>query len=289
MGLILMPMSQISAKESAMRLDADLSSKVTVEGGKIIYEVILITENPEVGKILLLNEPEIQGLPAERIRSDRYFDEIDEKGVKHYSIVIDRLLLNPDKKGNFKIKGGKYRIGINKKIVHDDPFWGPMYYSQPEFTDLDAPDATLTVRSLPEKNKPSDFSGSVGDFKIEVEIPSGDIYENEEALAVVRIFGSGFIPEDSYPDLKKAFSGDTELHSFTGDIKNYIDKGKPFTELNIECYFKPKKSGDISIGEITFNYYDPVSDKYRTIKTSDHYLNVKSRTSKMQSGSNYDI
>lgn len=271
-------------------LEVRLSDKNPFVDERIMYEVVLVTNDPNVAGTELVRNPEMEDFTAKRASRDQRLAVSEKHGKNYYEVVIDRVYARGKTSGNHVIKGGEYRVGFNIKQLYSDPFWGNYYDNKVEIETLASPDVKVKVSALPSKNKPSDFSGAIGDFKIQPRLPEGNIYSGEEAVIYFVITGDGDLSETALPDVKSAFGKGLTLRSVSEEHKNYITKGVPQSQLEIECIFVPETEGDFEIGKINFEFFNPKTGKYTSVESSPVKIEVVNMlTKRTKPSKSYDI
>lgn len=248
-------------------LETKINRDKIVEGEVMIYEVVLYSPDSNIAGIQLSRNPSFGNLPVSRSAADNHLEATHRDGNEYFSAVIDRFFIDASEAGKYKIKGGAYEVGFSRQVTMQDPFWGPYVTDKVDVVSLAAPDISFTVSTLPSKGKPEDFSGAVGDFSIEVTVPSGELHSGDVAFAVVTISGDGDLSEVNLPDVRFIFPPELQFHSMTESRNHYVKKGSIGSEIEIECTFTPLEDGKFQIGECVFSYYNPVSRKYERSKS----------------------
>ncbi|MBD5356662.1 MAG: protein BatD [Bacteroides sp.] len=249
-------------------LETKINRDKVVEGEMLIYEVVLHTPDPNIVGIELEKNPSFKNLPVSRAAADNNLMVAEDDGIKFYSAVIDRFFIEAAEVGKQKLEGGSYNIGYGRKVQMQDPFWGPYLADRVEVTTLTAPDLNINIVPLPTKDRPNDFSGAVGNFTIEVELPSGDIHPGDEAIAIITIEGDGDLSRAALPDVMTVFSDNLKFRSMTETRNHFVKESVIGSEIEIECTFIPVKEGEYVLGECSFSYYNPVSRKYERARSA---------------------
>ncbi|HET6990718.1 MAG TPA: BatD family protein, partial [Bacteroidia bacterium] len=130
----------------------------------------------------------------------------------------------------------------------------------------------IEVSDIPDKNKPADFQGDVGEFSLNSSIDHARVKANEPVILNVSINGKGNIdfirfPATKFPDGIESFppsSSDTITQTWDG-----ITGEKKFRITLI-----PKNAGNFTIPGISFSYYDPEKKDFVTLKTPEFELKV---------------
>lgn len=260
-------------------LEAKINREKAVEGEMLIYEVVLYSPDPNIAGLQLSRNPDFGNLPVSRSAADNHLDETVRDGNRYFTAIIDRFFIEASQPGKHKLSGGAYDVGYGRQVTVQDPFWGPYVTEKVDVVNLDAPDITISISALSDKDRPKDFSGAVGEFTIEVTLPGGELHPGDGAFAIVTISGDGDLSEASLPNVRSIFPPELQFHSMTESRNHFVKDGKVGSEIEIECSFTPQKEGSFEIGECSFSYYDPVSRKYRRAKSAPVSVDVSSSKS----------
>ncbi|MCK5534940.1 BatD family protein, partial [bacterium] len=125
---------------------------------------------------------------------------------------------------------------------------------------------------LPERRKPENFSGTVGQYSISAGIDKNKIQVNQPITLSITISGKGNIKTIFLPEFKdiKNFKKYKTVSSLNVSKKNYTIKGsKTFTTMIV-----PQKAGEQIITLPVFSFFDPVEKRYKTIKVSPLKIKV---------------
>lgn len=203
-------------------------------------------------------------------------------GKYYFCYTLATYIVTFDNKGSYDMEDGPYEIGISVPEIIYDPFWGPVRSNQIESKEIEVKSCRIKVKSLPKEPSEMKFNGSVGVFSIETIVPKGNIYIDEEATAYIIIRGEGIIGESTLPVYKDAFKDGIKLKSFSESRSHVFNKGKLIDELQLECIFIPSESENVEIGEVKFEFFDPIEGKYKTITSKPVKITVKSSVDKRE-------
>jgi hypothetical protein len=123
----------------------------------------------------------------------------------------------------------------------------------------------LTVRQLPSRGRPADFSGAVGQYNIKVSVDKDSVGVDEPITMKVTLSGKGNIkslPAIAIPemrDFRVYESGKTESISNSG---GEVSGSKTFEQAVI-----PVTSGNFQIPSIEFSFFNPARGRYQTVST----------------------
>ena len=131
---------------------------------------------------------------------------------------------------------------------------------------LNTKPVTITIKPLPEANKPAGFSGAVGNFSIQASLANRNITAQDEATLHVVIRGKGNLPVITAPQV----AWPDGVDAFDPTAKEDINKTvAPMSGAKAFDYiFTPRDAGHYVIPAINFPYFDPVTQSYKTVGTS---------------------
>ena len=124
----------------------------------------------------------------------------------------------------------------------------------------------ILVKSPPSKNKPADFAGATGHFLIKAGINKARINRNEEGELTLSISGSGNFTQLTAPVIQWPDS----MEGFEPKITDTLDHSH--SPLNGKRSFRfpfiSSRPGNYTIPTISFSFFDPDSNHYRTVTTA---------------------
>jgi len=123
----------------------------------------------------------------------------------------------------------------------------------------------IEVKALPVLNKPTGFSGLVGNFNIAANVDSNNVPVGENMVLRIKVKGSGNIagirsPAVQWPTGTEHFDGSDTQYV---DVENYPVNGY----ANFDIPFIGTGEGTITIPAILFSYFDASLQTYKTINT----------------------
>ena len=137
---------------------------------------------------------------------------------------------------------------------------------------LDTKPLTITVKPLPEENKPVGFNGAVGNFTIEASLGTKTVVAQDEATLHVVVKGKGNLPVVTAP----AVEWPAGIDAFDPTAKEDVNKSVvPMSGAkSFDYMFTARDSGDYLIPPINLSYFDPIAQKYKTVNTEPLDLRV---------------
>jgi hypothetical protein len=130
----------------------------------------------------------------------------------------------------------------------------------------------ITVKPLPEENKPADFKGSVGNFTIQSSLQKNNISTDDAGNLKIEIDGSGNIQLINAPKIMWPQG----IDGYDAKIKDQVDKlSVPMKgSKNFTYPFTVSKAGTYTIPAISFSFFDPASATYKTLLTQTLVIHV---------------
>jgi hypothetical protein len=150
---------------------------------------------------------------------------------------------------------------------------------------LNSKPVEINIEALPEKNKPVDFSGAVGNFNVDAMVENKKIAARDEATLKITVKGSGNLPIINAPQI----AWPATIEGYDATAKENVDKTiAPMAgSKTFEYTFSPKRSGDYTIPAIDFSYFDPATGSYKTAKTQALNFYASAENKKTKSAKNY--
>lgn len=202
------------------------------------------------------------------------------KGERYRYVVLRKTVLYPQKSGKLEIEPLSLDIDCQVPSKRRN-YWGQAVMVQ-DSKRVSAGSKVISVKALPEKGKPDDFSGAVGRFDFKVK-PSKTELKNGESLDLdVSVVGTGnlklfTLPKPIVPSALEMYDPvhdenvSTPLTGMTGRIS---DK---YTII-------PQYKGNYQIKPMRFTYFDLGSSSYKTITSQPITINVLDGPSVASSG-----
>lgn len=130
----------------------------------------------------------------------------------------------------------------------------------------------ITVKPLPEENKPVDFKGSVGEFAIQSSLQKDNLTTDDAGNLKIIINGTGNIQLINAPKI----NWPQGMDGYDAKIKDGIDKlSVPMKGSKTFTYpFTVSAAGNYIIPAISFSYFNPESASYKTITTQPLTVHV---------------
>ena len=138
----------------------------------------------------------------------------------------------------------------------------------------------ITVKPTPQKNKPAEYNGATGRFLIAASLRKEELAKNEEGDLIIIISGRGNFTQLSPP----AIQWPAGIEGFEPVIKDSLSHDhSPLTgKREFHFRFVSTKPGSYLLRAVSFSFFDPDSNHYKTIAT--HSMNVSISNNEKISG-----
>lgn len=207
-----------------------------------------------------------QDIPVRRLTAENG----TYKGKPYRYVVLKRVVLYPQKSGKLEIEPLSLDVTVDVPTNKRD-FFGGRIYSQTNKT-VSAGRRTINVKALPEKGKPLNFSGAVGNFNFQVTTSKTSLNASESLQAKVEISGKGNLKLFQLPEPNLPSSLEVYDPEFNEDVRTTLSgsQGKVSNNYTIVPSFK----GKYPIPSIAFSYFDPSTETYKTLSSDEILINV---------------
>ncbi|MBF0451775.1 MAG: protein BatD [Candidatus Magnetomorum sp.] len=194
------------------------------------------------------------------------------KGKKYNVIEIQHALIT-EKTGTLSLGPTEMKMNVlerqksrNRFSVFDDFFTSARPHS------VRSQAVKLTILPLPEANRPLDFTGLVGDFRLQAQLAPKTIPSGESTTLSLKITGQGnvqLMPDISMPDIEniKVYS-DQPVISINETASGFTG------EKSMKWALVPQKEGEYAIGPFSLSFFNTQKGQYETVSTPEMNLTV---------------
>jgi len=213
-------------------------------------------------------------------------------GKKYQVFLLKKSALFPQETGNLELDPAEAKgvVRIIQQVRHrmsdpfgsgslmmNDPFFNNAFFNTQEYKDVQvaiksAP-VQITVTALPDKDKPAEYGGAVGNFNIAAKLDKTDITTDDVATLTLNISGSGNIKLVDAPKLNLP----NGLNTYDPQVIDTITgRSTTISGSKIVSYvIAPHTPGDYDIPSVPFTYFNPQNGTYVTEHTQPFKLQVR--------------
>lgn len=219
--------------------------------------------------------PTFTGCSVQEMTTDDMLPTIEEYNGKRFRVtIIRRVQLYPLHAGDIVLGSAAventftvYTKGNSLKDIRN----GTATLGKKVVTTTSSP-VTIHVTDFPEKNKPANFDGAIGDFTIKATVAKQNDTANENNSLQIIIEGAGTFQNINKPIIQWPVGID--FFEATGtEATNKLTF--PTTGAKVFTFpFVVKQKGKYVIPAISFSFYNINTQQYQTITTENILLNV---------------
>ena len=191
-------------------------------------------------------------------------------GKPYRYVVLKKAVLIPHTAGELELDPLEMEITAGVPMGQRD-FFGNLLMNDVNMT-VTSGRKTIRVKSLPEENKPFDFTGAVGDFSFTVTPSKTDLKANESSQIKVELSGEGNLKLVKLPGIETP----NGLEVYEPEHKEKITtnlsgmKGSVYDQYAVVPQFR----GKFIIPSVSFSYFNPKTEKYVSVDTEPIVLNA---------------
>jgi hypothetical protein len=193
------------------------------------------------------------------------------EGQPYRFVVLRKTILYPQKTGELEIEPLALSVSVDVPSDRRDIFGGRLYTTIDKT--VTAGKKIINSKPLPLADKPSNFTGAVGDFDFKVIASRAKLAATESLTLKVQVSGKGNLklfelPELQVPNSLELYEPErienvrTDLNGTQGSIAD------TYTVV-------PNQKGNFPIPGLSFSYFDLDSRTYKTINTEEIMLEVE--------------
>jgi len=219
-------------------------------------------------------QPQTTDFWAEMLEPQKtYYQEVNGN---RYRVIEINTALFPTRAGELSIGSAMVtaRVPVQRRQRRNDPFSVfDDFFGAGEDKTVRSKPLKINIKPLPAENKPGDYTGSVGNYKISSTVDKSTVEVNQPVTVTYKISGMGNIKTIAEPVI-----GDlTDFRVYRASSSEKISKVNGIvggTKVFEEVYI-PKRAGKLTIPGVSLNYFHPASRTYKKLSTNSITINVK--------------
>jgi len=196
-------------------------------------------------------------------------------GRNYQTMLWLQYVLFPQHSGELEIPATPFEGTVAQRVARSSNDVFDMFFNSDRYVEvkkeLNTRSIRINVKPLPQ-GKTSSYYGGVGDFSISSTISSTDVNANDAVTLRVILSGTGNLKLTKTPEVK--FPQDFDIYDPKIDNKYTIKGGRQTGNKVYEYLVVPRHAGQYTIPAVEFQYFDPKSGSYKTVKTDEYTLNV---------------
>jgi hypothetical protein len=237
----------------------------------IVYKLYVSNNVSITSQWREINSPRYADFWSKNIDSQKLnvFEE-KYKGEDYRYVVLKTTVLYPQKTGKLDIEPLTLDVPIDVPGKNRTIF-GRTRSIRVNKT-ISAGGRSITVKPLPIVGKPETFTGAVGDFKFNLQTNRNTLDANQAFELKATVSGSGNLNTLTLPSLKVPSTLEVYAPERTENIRT---RASGISGSISETYTViPQYKGSYPIRPITFSYFNPTTERYQSIASTDIIITV---------------
>ena len=258
--------------DSEIYLTSEISKRSPYlnEGFSVVYK-LYFSSNIGITNWRELSSPRYTDFWSQNIDIDNYtIEEGTYKGKPSRYVILKKTVLYPQKEGELTIEPLSLDITLQLPTNRRDFFGQRITKSSQKV--VTSGDQIISVKQLPNLNKPKDYNGAVGSFNFVATTSKRQLSVSEALELELEIKGNGNLKLFQLPKLSLPSSLEIYEPEKTENISTNIS-GMRGSIRDIYTIV-PSKPGKYKIPKIEFSYFDIKSKKYKTISSNEINIDV---------------
>ncbi|MEX2371748.1 MAG: BatD family protein [Bacteroidales bacterium] len=238
-----------------------------------------------------LKELPYEGFYKHTLEADQTSSRENIDGKMHVTQVLQRHILIPQKAGKLVVEPFESEWTVPRRV--NNPRSGSMFdqffndpfdrYQEVPVTIRTKPVA-IDVKPLP-AGAPAGFTGGVGDLNFTAALSADQVHVNDAINLVIKISGTGNISLIGTPRID--FPPDHDVYE-TNKSSNVRTTGNRISgTVTFEYPIVARHAGNFRIPPLSFAWFDPVAERYKSVTTDEFIFTVVKGEEIMQSGQIY--
>jgi len=192
------------------------------------------------------------------------------RGEPYRYVVLRKTILYPQKTGELNIEPLTLSIAVDVPSERRDIFGSRIYKTVNKTVAAD--NKKIKVKELP-AGKPDNFTGAVGKFDFNVTASKNELNAGESLQAKVEVKGNGNLKLFNLPEL----TAPSSLEMYDPERTENVNTNLNGMQGSIsETYtVVPTQKGKYPIPALSFSYFDPSSETYKTQTSGELLINVE--------------
>ncbi|MFO7809944.1 MAG: BatD family protein [Candidatus Delongbacteria bacterium] len=229
-------------------------------------------------------DPKFTGFVKERLSIPeselRKLTQTVYKGAKYNTLPLAEYKLKPSSSGTVTVDPIVVNVPVTVRSKRRNSFFNDPFFDDDLFSNfrndvqkiVRSEKININIKPLPNINRPEDFAGAVGSFSIKSNIDRDTVAVGDPVNLKVIITGKGNL--DDISDLNINFPQDLEVYSPERTVRINKDNSGSGSVI-FQYLLLPRNSGEHSISKIKLSFFDPYSEKYKTVSVDGHDIFVK--------------
>lgn len=248
----------------------EISSREVYQGEGVVVTYRLYSRYVPLGPEVT-DDPPLTGFWVEEVNPENQpkIERRTVEGKQYITFPIKQRVVFPAKPGALQIPPITFSMAF--RLTSGDPFDAFFARASSPMT-LRSQPVELQVSPLPTEGRESDFSGAVGQYRIEGHLDKNEVEAGDAVSLKLSIEGKGSLRSVTAPELPELKG----FRSFAPKTAESVHAGESGLEAkkSWEYVLVPESGGTKEIGPWRFQYFDPAAKQYVTASAGPLDLKV---------------
>ena len=254
---------------------AEPSATEAFVGEQVVVDYVLYFEagvHPRNSRIL--SAWDADGFWREDLELDRFLgsQSVVIDGRTFEAVPIKRLAVFPTRSGRLQVDSLDIEVDVlrSSRGGRQSPFRMP-FGSRFERETVTAPPVVVDVQALP-PGAPSSFAGAVGTFTLEARADRFEVAVGDPVRVTATVEGRGNIATLDAPE----WTAPAPFEQYPVRATERVDRNQARLrgEKTYTYTLVPRSGGDVALPPVTWSYFEPEAEEYRTLRSDSLRLRV---------------
>jgi len=266
-------------KDKSLFLLIEVDNRNPYRGEQVTVTWTLYTD-VSIASWEVLSLPRLTGFWSEELFAPNklVLKERTYQGRRYYTAEVRRMALFPTRSGEIEVDPLVLKVGVklnrrNRRdpFLNDFSLFAPSRVENREIPSLSIP---INVKPIPRKNRPANYKGLVGKFKMTGGLDYNEVQQNNAVALALKISGTGNFktleaPIIAFPEGLEVFDPKVTTEPALGDVVGGVS--------TFEYVIVPRTTGKVSIPAIRLPYFNPSRRRFEVVRVGPLKLNVSPR------------
>jgi hypothetical protein len=242
------------------------------EGITVVYKLYVSKDVSITSAWQEVESPKYEDFWSQNIdaRGDYTIYNGQYKGEEYRYVILRSTVLYPQKIGELNIEPLTLNVPIDVPSRRRDFFNRPIPNRVNKT--ISAGRRTIQVRPLPLENRPDDFTDAVGEFSLYMDTNKKQLNANESLELDVKITGNGNLKLMGLPKVNLPSSLEVYEPERTNSVQ--VKTNGMQGTISEKYTVVPQFKGQYPVRPITFSYFDPKTETYKTLISKEIVIDV---------------
>lgn len=256
---------------------AFLVDKRTVYLGEPVIVTLKVYDRMGLSRLAPPKLPALQGFYKNDIPTPelRQLTRENVNGQIYNTGVIARFILYPQKTGDLTIGSVEFNGAVQRTVTRRSRSWFDFDFDFPTIQEqpvtFRSEPVTIHVKPLP-PGQPANFSGTVGDLSMAASIDKPELNTNDALTLKIKLTGKANMKMINPPVV--SFPADFDAYPPKANVQEEYTTEGTTGSVTFEYIAIPRHPGTFTIPPVSFSYFSPRSNEYKTLASQPFSVTV---------------